>query len=267
MMNALDEFLSLADSSRDLDKDLIDQARDLQMKIILAHRDQVSKLYPQGLDLRSRIGNLSGEARVKWFQNWSWTDDDIEVIKNIFKGHIDWQHPCLEIFPGTGQCLSHALGAEPLYIADWNDDVLENAAAQFNDYYATKRLMKYKIQGFDLSPLPQGSFAFVYAVNYLRFEDRTGLNNLAKSVWDLLLPGGHYLFAFSPTDLKDSMLSIESGYAFGADSSEVKKDLLDIGFIVEEMRRETPYLCLCKKPGDLVQNKMTSILAKIIDRE
>jgi hypothetical protein len=267
LMNALDDFLELNNNDPAVDE-IVPEMQSLRDRIRIIHNKNISDLHSRAVDLQGRFRSMTGEARLNWFRNWAWTDDDLAVFQAIFMGHIDWQHPCLEIFPGIGQCLPYALGAEPLYVADWDKRVLDHAAGQFNEYYATKRLMSYQIEGFDLSSLPQSSFGFVYALNYLRFEDRQGLNNLARAVWDLLLPGGHYLFAFMATDRYNSMLSIETGYAIGADTEEVKSDLLALGYIVEEVRhKERPCYFLCRKPGELIKNKMTSVLAKIIDRE
>jgi len=267
LMNALEDFLQLNNSDTSVG-DIIPEIQSLSRKVRSIHNSNVSDLHERAEDLQGRFRSMTGDARLNWFRNWAWTDDDMAVFQAVFMGHIDWQHPCLEIFPVIGQHLPHAVGAEPLYIADWDRYVLDQAASQFNEYYATKRLMRYQIEGFDLSSLPRSSFGFVYALNYLRFEDRQGLNNLARAVWDLLLPGGHYLFAYMPTDRWHSMLSIENSYAIGADTEEVKEDLLAAGYLIEEVRhRDRPCYFLCRKPGELIKNKMTSVLAKIIDRE
>jgi len=216
-----------------------------------------------------RIKNLRGESRIAWFNGWETNDWQYDAFKSVVTGYCNWEYPVMEIFPGKGNMLQHALSGEPLYIVDWDEDLLDSVANQFNSYYATKRLMRYKIEEYDLSALPQNSFGFIYSINWLVFEQQPGLIELAKSVYNCLMPGGVYLFYYNNSDDWWSVMNY-SHYYFGlVDTKDLNKALQDVGFeIVDNVRSKemnTSYF-ICKKPGEINYIKNSSVLGKIIDK-
>jgi hypothetical protein len=264
LLNVIDDFLEMhANAPESKDLDLVS----LRDKLRAIHDEKASSLIPMIKNQRMRSKLLFGKERAKWFQDWTWSEERMEIFKSIMKAHVNWEYPCMEVFPGTGDSLPHALAAEPLYIVDWEETLLDRVGKQFNDYYATKRLMKYKINEYDFSELPKNSFGFIYAVNWVRFEDITGLNNLALGLYDCLMPGGHLLMAYNPIDRAHGIQNTEEGYAAGADTGQLRSALESIGFEIREIQNKImPSYVLCKKPGEIEYIKAGSILAKIIDR-
>ena len=217
--------------------------------------------------LRERGMLNRGESRIKFFKNWPLQPLPKEILHSKIKSYVNWEFPCLEIFPGEGQTLPIMLGAEPLYIADWDKEVIDDVSKQFNDFYSIKRLMKYVIKGYDLTALPQNSFGFVCCLNWLRFENNVGLNKIAKSVFDCLMPGGSYFFTFNPSDKAFGVHLMEEGYAAGADSQQLATDLVSIGYEIEDTNMNaTVCFMLVKKPGTITAIKHSSILGKVIDK-
>lgn len=259
---------------------LSNEIESIKQKIKPALDQKLRDLYTAADSNRARILKLKNENRFNFFKAWEKSNSEIEAYKSIVEGIVSWQYPCLEIFPGMGQILPFALGAEPLYIADNSAYVLNEVAKQFNQYYADKRLMKFTFNGVDIAnklpenqtldqdTLPANSFGLVYCVNYLHFEDIKNLVFLAENVYSLLLDGGYYLFSYNPLDQWWGVEGLENAYAYGADSNLLIENLKNIGYEIQEVFKESHALSyiLAKKPGQLEHIKASSIIGKIIDR-
>ena len=228
----------------------------------------MENLKPLAETMRNRLSILTKQSRIKLFNDWRPKDAVMEHYINIISTMVSWEYPCLEIFPGDGTCTRHMVGAEPLYIADWSQEVLDAVGSQFHEFYDQKRLMKYVIKDYDLSSLPQKSFGFVVCTNWLRFEDIHGLNRLARSVYDCLLDGGTFLFSYNPSDAWWGVDAMERGYGNGIDTRELHAMLEGLGFkiILDNQQDANLNHILIKKPGEIEYIKAASILGKHIDR-
>lgn len=267
-LDNIEKIINLTKATLDIEKN----TDDLSM-MISRFIDHYKKLLEE-IDISQdnayhRIKLLREEERIEWFKNWKKDEHQFEVFNGIVTSYCNWEYPVMEIFPGNGDMLPFAVSGEPLYVVDWDNYLLEKVGGQFNEYYATKRLMKYEINEFDLSNLPQNSFGFIYAVNYLMFESLAGLVELAENVYNCLMPGGVYCFVYNNSDDWWSVNnSVE--YYFGlVNSDDLNNALTKIGFeIIQNVKSKNlnySYI-ICKKPGDIDYIKKSSILAKIIDR-
>jgi hypothetical protein len=81
------------------------------------------------------------------------------------------------------------------------------------------------------------------------------------------MPGGTYMFAFNPIDKPFGMKNAESGYATGADSRILIRDIIDIGYEIVSMNltQGLSYV-ICKRPGEIEYIKAGSLLAQVIDK-
>lgn len=216
-----------------------------------------------------RIKLLRNLERIQWFVDWKKPDHQFEHFNGIVTSYCNWEYPVLEIFPGMGDMLPFAVAGEPLYIVDWDDDLLEDVSKQFNSYYSSKRLMKYKINEYDLSVLPQNSFGFVYSINFLNFENLENLLTLAENVYNCLMPGGIYMFIYNNSN---DYWSVENAaeYYFGlVDTKQLSAGLENLGFEILQIERSKKInhsYVICKKPGEIDYIKKSSVLAKVIDR-
>jgi hypothetical protein len=83
------------------------------------------------------------------------------------------------------------------------------------------------------------------------------------------MPGGVYLFNYNPLDRwwgVEQYGSIKGFY--GANTSKLIDHLKDIGFEIIRNNKEPGHLTyiLCKKPGEISRIKLSSALAKIIEK-
>jgi len=230
---------------------------------------QMKYLDETAVFLNQKRLELDGPSMVKFYELHKMNDEAVHRYKSILDKLVDWQFPCLNLFPGTGNTLPGVIGAEPLFTADWHDEVLNNVAQQFNSTFSEKRLMQYKISKYDLTPLPQKTFGLVYSLHWTMFENADNIEEIAKSVHSLLLPGGLFLFNFNPLD---KWWGIEQygdikGY-YGAYTNELKTRIRNVGFKILRLNREPGQLSfvLCRKEGELNHIKLSSTLAKIIEK-
>ena len=81
------------------------------------------------------------------------------------------------------------------------------------------------------------------------------------------MPGGAYMFTFNPIDKPFGMRNAETGYATGADSRALIRDLTDIGYeiVTMDLNQGLSYI-ICKRPGDIEYIKAGSLLAQVIDK-
>lgn len=237
---------------------IIDKTKDIFLEAL--HDLQDNRL--------DRLKMLEGQHRLNWFLSWE-EAHKFNLFRGIINGFSNWEYPVMEIFPGSGKMLSEALSAEPLYIVDWDDFVLEKCSSQFNEYYANKRLMKYKIKDYDFSALPQNSFGFVYSINQTLIENLNTLTDLSKNVFNCLLPGGIFLFVYNSSNYWWSVENIiNHGYGI-TDKNELEKNLKEIGFDIQEHKHNQEVgisYVIVKKPGEIEYIKNSSILANIIDK-
>ena len=231
---------------------------------------QMNYLDEMAIYLNQKRLELDGPSMVKFYELHKMNDEEIHRYKSILDGLVDWQFPCLDLFPGRGDTLPGVLGAEPLFTADWHDEVLNNVAQQFNYTFAEKRLMQYKISKYDMTPLPQKTFGLVYSLHWTMFENADNIEEIAKSVHSLLMPGGLFLFNYNPLD---KWWGIEQygdikGY-YGAYTNELKTRIRNVGFKILRLNREPGQLSfmLCRKQGELNHVKLSSTLAKIIEKD
>lgn len=269
---SIDLSYKVLHSAIESNKDLSDIARILDMKtkpIIEAKKfflDHISPVYDNST---GRIKSLSGEERINWFKSWELEDERFNTFKGIITSYCNWEYPVMEIFPGTGYMLPHALSGEPLYIVDWDEQILSVCSERFNEFYATKRLMKYKIEDYNLSELPQNSFGFIYSITQSSIETLEYLLDLAKNVKNCLLPGGVFLLAYNNSNY---WWAVENTINFGfgsIDKDELENELKNIGFEIVNHTHDRDlrgsYIIL-KTPGEIEYIKNSSILANIIDK-
>lgn len=267
-LDKLERLAELSAITENIEKDK-DRFSEI-IKEYLTRQKEIIKEFDSSLDnSNKRIKHIKGQNRLSWFKGWEKNQYQSSVFKGIVTSYANWEYPVMEIFPGIGDMLPHALSGEPLYVVDWDEALLEDVSKQFNEYYATKRLMKYTIDEFDLSTLPQNSFGFIYSVNYLNFENLSNLLDLAKNVYSCLLPGGRYAFIYNNSDDWWSVANAAELYFGLVDTTELVQGLKKIGFEIEQVVRSVDLnisYMIVKKPGNIEYIKNSSVLAKIIDK-
>ena len=209
---------------------------------------------------------LEGEQRLALFQDNKMNEYELNVYRTILEKIVSWQFPVLEMFPGTGDMLPSVVGGEPLYVVDWDQTILDHVGLQFNEFFAERRLIRYKINGYDLKLFKPNTFGIVYNLHWTKFEDLENLTAMATNAFISLLPGGYYLFNYIPAETIWGLEEFAANNGFGAVTDHLLENLIEIGF--EILNNRTVKGCsfvLCKKTGELSSPKASAITAKIID--
>lgn len=266
-LSELTEIKNYCQTIRALDEELAELLSPLIEAVDKKIAVQMEIDEPRAYNINNRIRILRGIKRIEYFRQAGMTDDEVDYFGSLLGRYVDWQHPGLDLWPGTGQLLPRVLGAEPLYTVDWDQEVLDHVSKQFNEFYAERRLMQYKISKYDMSTLPQNSFGIVYSLNWSIYENLENQLTIAAAVNDLLLPGGTYLFNYIPLDLAWGCSELKTTGA-GLDSDKMRDGLTALGFEIIENRKASRWYShfLCKKPGTLSNVKTSSIIAKVIDK-
>lgn len=77
------------------------------------------------------------------------------------------------------------------------------------------------------------------------------------------------MFSYNPLDMYWGINELENGTAFGVNTNDLRKKLEKIGFEIIKTEKENSYFTyiLVKKPGEIENIKLGSVIGKIIDLE
>ena len=203
----------------------------------------------------------------KFYNDFNWVNEQAKEKMISRLTSSNFEYPTLELFPGNGKFTVFALPAEPLYIADYNMELLSRVGNIFNEFYNHKRLMKYAISDFDLSELPQNQFGSVISLNYFIVKNEDFIIDWAKEIIKVLRPGGSFLFNFIPSSTADGIRTVEEFPLTAINPISLNERLMEIGYAtnikIEEGMAST---VMATKAGELSKIKMSSTLVRIIEK-
>ena len=143
---------------------------------------------------------------------------------------------------------------------------MDHVGLQFNEFFAERRLIRYKIKEYELTMFKPNTFGVVYNLHWSKFEKLDNLVTMAENAHKVLLPGGHYFFKYNPTETIWGLTEFAANNSFGAITQQLLEKLTGIGYeILNNSVSEKASFVLCKKAGELSSPKASAILAKIID--
>jgi len=125
--------------------------------------------------------------------------DTEQDIKQRIMLHTSWRYPALEIGCRDGEWTQYMVAADPLYLADPNQDFLDSTNSQFTPEYQT-RLRKYRISNHDLSALPLQQMSFVFSWGYFNYVSLDTMKSYLRQIFELLRPGGVFMFSYNDGD-------------------------------------------------------------------
>jgi SAM-dependent methyltransferase len=229
-----------------------------KMRMLAKSRLMTDNLLLKDLDMRREFVTLN-----------KLHDEDVQNLIGTITANVAQNIPVLELFPGTGQFLPYAVAAEPLYIADRYIEICNEAGNILqNEFYENRRLLKYVVNGFDVSHLPQESFGLIYCFNEFFYCDEWYTHSWAKEVYKLLYNGGKFVFNFIPHD-EAWAIRYNINLDFGViDYKNLISELVKLGFELEnyKIQQARSSYIVVKKPGDTASRvKLSGSVAEIID--
>jgi hypothetical protein len=195
---------------------------------------------------------------------------EAEIISKITE-YSNLRYPALQINPRSKKWIDPMVASDPLYLTHYNISLVKELIKPYPELYQN-RLRLYEIADRDLSRLPQAQFSLVLCWDYLNYLSIEKVETYVRRVWNLLRPGGCFIFSYSNCDLAGTSLRAESWACAYASSRWLKKLCNEIGYEISELKDfETGdafhthvSLAILKKPGKLTTVKAAQAIAEII---
>jgi hypothetical protein len=160
-----------------------------------------TQLLMNSTNLCTTLENKDLQQRMDFIRANPFNELELNDLVHLIYQNSANNIPGMELFPGSGQFLPHAVAIEPLYVADKFPEILDNAVAVFNnDFYANRRVRKKLVTINDISGLPQGSLGIIYCFNEFFLANINYILAWAKQAHTMLYPGGKFIFNFLPDD-------------------------------------------------------------------
>lgn len=258
-------------------------------KIINSYRQlsidyqQINNSISQTLDdidtaINEQVSNLSLDDKYQYlceisiFRHLPMTNEIESQLSSKISSYSDWHYPTLQINPKEKRWIDYMVAGDPLYLIGQDLNIIKNLTNSYPDLYQS-RLRVYEIKDIDFSILPSTQFGFVLCwdnFNYLSFEK---IKQYVKEVFNLLRPGGKFIFSYNNCDIETSVGNFEDFFA-GWCTTKLLTDLFDeIGYEliefknikVDEFTQYISWVEVCK-PGILKTVKAHQALAQILSK-
>jgi len=207
----------------------------------------------------------TGDSTLDTMKERALSDKDfIRELSSDVGYYSDWRYAGIELNPSTGVMTKSMLACDPLYLYTGNVTDTDAIRSKFNNFFAEKRLMFYD----DLDKLPQGQLGLAASINCYEFWPLDPIKDEMRKVYNILKPGGHFIFTYNDCELEASLDFLAGNQAYRAYNTQslMKSMTQMLGFdiVKEQCYKQAHSWMVVKKPGDLTSQKLTSPLIKII---
>jgi SAM-dependent methyltransferase len=187
----------------------------------------------------------------------SFIDPDTEqILCKKLAARTNWQYPGMAIRPAYSVGLESLVALDPLYLVDTHDDLFSPVRELFTPEYQ-RRLRYYRIEEYTHKPifwnLPQQQFGFVCAFRYFDFKPWEVLQQYLNEIFELLRPGGTFLFSFNDCDQWKAVGLVEHHFCCYIPGRHIKSHVQDCGYEIVDIYNDsagTSWMEL-RKPGIL----------------
>ena len=247
---------------------------------------KLSAIYRQSIDkIDKRINQLLREEELivirRDYDDYSNKERDLALIVERAEGdndlikaiggdigyYSDWKWAGVELNPSTGEYTKKMLSCDPLYLYTGNVTDRNSIKKKFNSFFADKRLMFYD----NLDDLPQGQLGFASSINCYEFLPIDPIKDEIKKVYNILRPGGYFIFSYNNCELEASLDFLNGPGAYRTfNSKTLMTSMVEmIGFDVVKHNswRQSHSWMVVKKPGDLKSAKLTGALVTITNKK
>jgi len=156
-----------------------------------------------------------------------------QILKQKIKLYTTWQHPGLILRPTHLTCFGDTVALDPMYVADTHEDLLTTFLQGFNQLYRG-RIRNYVIDehsdGAIFDQLPKAQYALVVAQNYLNFKPLEVFYQYLEEIFDLLKPGGAFLFTYNNCDYVGAVRLVENHSACYTPGRLLKQHIEKLGY-------------------------------------
>lgn len=208
------------------------------------------------------------------FVNSLFISSELEsIIVSKITEYSDWHYPALQISPNNKKWIDPMVAGDPLYLTHYYKQILIEIIKPYPQLYQN-RLRLYEIQDRNFSKLPEAQFSFVLCWDYFNYLSPNFVEKYLREVWNLLRPGGRFMFSYTNCDLSGPALRAESLACAYASSRWLKKLCAEIGYEISELQdHETEDAfntnvswAIVSKPGRLSTVKSGQAMAEILTK-
>jgi SAM-dependent methyltransferase len=200
----------------------------------------------------------------------SLSDEAAAVFEQRLKLYTTWQHPGLIFRPVHLTALHEVVALDPMYLVDTHEALLTSTTQKFTERYQ-QRVRNYIIDDYAadamLNQLPQGQFGLVAAQNFLNFKPMEIVNRIVTEVYDLLKPGGAFVFTYNNCDYAGAVRLAERSFTCYTPGRLVKQTAAAAGYVLNYEHNEINGVSIMElgKPGERASLRGGQTLAVIKD--
>jgi len=188
--------------------------------------------------------------------------DFVHVLKREIGYHSDWRFAGVELNPSNGFLTRAFLACDPLYLYTGNVIDKEAVKTNFNSFFSEKRLMFYD----SLLHLPEQKIGLAVSVNSYDFWPIDPIKTEIQKVYNLLQPGGHFIFTYNDCEQLASLDLCANDYRAYNTKTLMTNMIQMFGFQIvkqDSVCNGAHSFMVVKKPGTLTSQKLSSPLVKI----
>jgi SAM-dependent methyltransferase len=200
----------------------------------------------------------------------SLSDEAAEFFEQRLKIHTSWQHPGLIFRPVHLSAFHDIVALDPVYLVDTHEELLTSRTQQFTERYQ-RRVRNYIIDDYNdgalLDQLPRNQFGLVAAQNFFNFKPIEIVTQIIKEVYDLLKPGGAFVFTYNNCDLAGAVKLAERSFTCYTPGRLVKQAAAAAGYQINFEHNEINGVSILElgRPGERESLRGGQTLAVIKD--
>lgn len=224
----------------------------LKLSPVLCRQDQDRynpdvELLPERVDYNSQI-----------------TQNFINTISSLISSVVDWRFAAADINPMDGKFTKMMVAADPLYIVSENATAISRTKELFNPIYSDRRLFDYD----RILELPSNQLGLVVNINRFEYMPINAVNTIIEQVFQVLRPGGKFIFSYNDCNTRGSLKLIEHGFRCYNTFELMNTNLITTGFsdIKHGCENDAWSWIITTKPGLLTSNKASSIDIKLLEQ-
>jgi SAM-dependent methyltransferase len=166
--------------------------------------------------------------------------------------------------------LHEVVALDPMYLVDTHEALLTSTTQKFTERYQ-QRVRNYIIDDYAadamLDQLPQGQFGLVAAQNFLNFKPIEIVNRIVTEVYDLLRPGGAFVFTYNNCDYAGAVRLAERSFTCYTPGRLIKQTAAAAGYVLNYEHNEINGVSIMElgKPGERASLRGGQTLAVIKD--
>ena len=250
-------------------QDFLKSVRDLRHSIMRQITDLEKSYFANSTELfNTGFRNDSVQHIVN--RTISLTVQAAAIFEQRLKIHTTWQHPGLIFRPVHLTALHEIVALDPMYLVDTHEGLLATTTQQFTERYQ-RRVRNYIIddysEGTILDQLPKDQFGLVAAQNFLNFKPIEVINKIIAEVFDLLKPGGAFVFTYNNCDYAGPVKLAENHFTCYTPGRLIKQAAAAAGYVLNYEYNEINGVAILElaKPGHRISLRGGQTLAVIKD--